>query len=263
MNPIGKVTVQASPEHGVYDVSWTLNDTRLLAGEAYVYRSLDSANWGDPVNLKQPVRGTSWYRDSGIRTTFNDDSLFYRIVIFFDGKYYESPIGGLYRTLTARQQGILRKILNLELKDMRNAENGYEAWLFKPLLHGTPCPDCTDSVGVAQQCVLCPTCYGMRIVGGFADPVRVWVRREKGKVSDQRDMPGGAGSDDQDDVPFRALAFPLFRQNDMMVIPADDSRWVIGPVNFTLFRGIVPMVSDFTATNLAQGDVRLTIPLPE
>lgn len=256
------VVVQSGYKLGEFFVSWTLKDPALIAGEAYVYRSFDGSNWGDPLNLKTPVVGSTFYQDVNVRSPSNDDPLFYRITIYFNGEYFDSPIGGLYREdMNAKEQGIVRRILNLEMKEMRYARNGYRALLFKPLLRGRPCPDCQNvATGTPTQATLCPTCYGTRIVGGYADPVQTWIRRMDNKTMDRKDLAGGAGTTDQDTATFRGLAFPLLRLGDMLVVPADDTRWVVGRVELSLFRGIIPISANFLAANIVQGDIRQTIP---
>lgn len=257
MASFSKFKVTAGSAIGEWCLHWEVDCAEMLAARVYVYRSVDAVNWGDPINTDSPVQFTTSYLDK-YRPALDDDDVYYRLTaVLADGTLVDSRVSDLYEDLTRKQQGMLRKILNLELRGMRDAQDGYRAFLFKPLLAGTRCPDCQDAgTDVASQTSICRGCYGTGWVGGYADPVETWVKRKDGDQTKREDLPGNAGSETENTASFRTMAHPKFRPNDVVLVPADDTAWVIGSTKTVLFRGIVPLMTEATAVKLRTGDVR-------
>jgi hypothetical protein len=252
--------VQQSPSGGYY-ILWALNDESLFAGRAIVFRSRDSVNW-QMVTKAPHIVGVNWYEDH-FNPDRSSDSLFYKVVIYKDGVPYESPVGGLYKDLNAKEQGIVKRMLNTVLKSMIQGRQGIKAWLYKPLQGGAKCQACqTGTLTNADSSSICPVCFGTRIVGGYALPTETWIKRLSPRQLTVKDLQGGAGADDQEEAQWFSLPFPIPRVHDVLLIPATGEAHVVGQCNLNLFRGIVPISSMIQSTRLLSGDIRHRLPLP-
>jgi len=251
--------VLVSPHYGSRSalLRWELTHPDYLSGNFVVQRSTDGqTNW---ITLHSDVGITNYIDEEYIPNNIHE-VLHYRIILQHDGDKHISETVAPFQTLRPAEFGILRRMLQLEIMRMRSG-NGLEMFLFKPLRSGelgsNIDPDTEQSLGNS----LSEETYGQRYVGGFADPVHVWVEMLKAEPQALSTSPDGTGVVSSAKSVFRTVSYPEFYRGDLLVNPITDERYLVNQLERFRFRGNVPFVDHVDVTRLDRSDIRYKVPL--
>ncbi len=230
-------------------------------GRFYVYRSEDGHTGWELLNPDTPVVDRNYFEDRGFVVRDLLTTVHYRVLLELGNEEFDSPVVGIFDKLNRKEFGIVRRILEVELKSLREGRQGIEVLVFSPLVRGKTCR-CVDPVTrQSSQASLCPYCYGTRFEGGYQPPVTTWIRADKWNSNAKVDDPSGKHRVDQNSVKTRALAIPPLTTDDLVVHTATDSRLVVVDTTVEYFRGMVPVICEPTLTLLPRQDIRYQLPV--
>lgn len=260
MDPFLDITVVPSYGTNSCAVRWKLAQG-FERGQVYVYRADNGQTGWELLNPEAPVIGRSSFEDNKIPVRDLLTVLHYRLLLEIDDAEYDSPVVGVFEKLNRREFAIVRRILQLELKAMREGRQGIEVQVRTPLSRGKTCR-CVDPVTKqSSQASLCAHCYGTRIEGGYAAPLQTWMRVLDWNPTEKADDPTGKHRVDSQYARARVLAYPDVVTDDLIIHPATDTRFSVVKAGAEYFRGMVPVVSTPTLVVLPRSDVRYKLPL--
>jgi hypothetical protein len=260
MGPFLDIVVAPSYGHNSHLIRWTLA-TGFARGQVYVYRSENGQTGWEILNPDNPVIGRNSFEDTDSPVRDLLTVMHYRLLLEQDKQAYDSPIVGTFDKLTRREFGIVRRILQLELKSLREGRQGIEVHVRTPLTKGRTCR-CVDPVTKqSSQASLCPHCYGTRIEGGYAPAVTTWISIQEWNPTEKVDDPSGKHRVDNNAAKTRALAYPDLITDDLIIHPTTDLRMAVMSAGAEYFRGMVPVVSHPNLVLLPRSDIRYQLPL--
>jgi hypothetical protein len=260
MDPFLDLTVAPAYGKNSCVVRWQLA-RGFSVGDVYVYRSEDGMTGWDLLNPATPVRGMSYFEDTDFVVRDLLTTPHYRLLLEYGGKSYDSPIVGIFEKLNRKEFGIVRRILQLELKAMREGRQGNEVRILSPLTRGPTCRCVDPTTKQSSQASLCPYCYGTRIEGGFGSAVTTWMRFIDENPLSRVDDPTGKHAVDQNTVKCRALTIPGLITGDLVVHAPTDLRMAVVSAEVEYFRGLVPIVCSPSMVVLPRSDIRYQVPL--
>ena len=161
--------------------------------------------------------------------------------------------------LNKQELGIARHIMNLERVHMKRA--GTRLFIYKRLLEGDPCTTCRDGDTGQILNPNCVTCYNTGIIGGYDEPVEVYLENITKKTEQVKPRQTGEGEDDKIQYVFRHASDPEIDQFDILLQHHDDVRFVVEKVDKFQFRGKQPLVSHITVSLVQRDNIIYNIPL--
>lgn len=238
-------------------------------GEIFVYRSLSgNAPW-DLLNEEGiPAALGYWVDNVGALMGRKQLNVHYRLALEVKRVgatlVFDSEIINTATALPARQQRTISDMMRAEWQNMYES-NGVRAWLFAPLLKGIPVPgfdfQTKQMLSTGMQ-VAGKESYGEAYVGGYGQPMLTWIQLLGGGVQNFQRTQDGMSIEAQP-VKGRFLAFPRPLPDYLIVLPAQDDRYVVGRViEPFLFRGLVPVGYEAALTLLPRTDARYKLPVP-
>lgn len=260
-DPFVDLTLAPSYGRNTCVVRWNLL-AGFERGRVFVYRSDDGQTGWKLLNPDAPVVARNYYEDATFVVRDLLTTVHYRVLLELAGEAYDSPIVGIFDKLTRKEFGIVRRILELELKAMREGRQGIEVLVFSPLTQGPTCRCVDPKTRQSSQASLCPFCYGTRLEGGFHPPVTTWIRADSWNDNAKVDDPTGKHRSDQTAVRTRALAIPPLTTDDLVIHPPTDQRLVVVSTAVKSFRGTIPVVCLPTLNLLPRSDIRYQLPIP-
>lgn len=261
MTPFLDIMVVPSYGRDACLVRWTLA-SGFEGARIYVYRSEDGQTGWTLLNPDTPITDRAYFEDTTFVVRDLLTTTHYRLLLEHQGREFDSPIVGAFDKLTRKEFGIVRRIMQLELKSLREGRQGIEVMVFSPKTRGPACR-CVDPVTKqSSQASLCPYCYGTRIDGGFHPPVKTWIKAMQWNPNSKDDEPSGRARVDRNAVVTRALAIPALNTDDIIVHPVTDNRLSVVATKVEYFRGTVPVVCAPSLVLLPRQDIRYKLPLP-
>jgi len=182
---------------------------------------------------------------------------FYRIVLQYKGKRYDSDVVSTYGEVPRIEFGMSHQIMKLEYLRMRRC---HSIKIFRQKLSGEICSDCSDQ-DTEQRIgtTLCDQCFGTGIVGGFepaVDSNMLIVTKSPVVLQDAGD---GTGTNDPNQETARILPYPPLRKNDLIVQAKNDQRWLVQSLMPYYCNDNVPVVYDATLQVLRRNDIRYKV----
>ena len=265
MNPFVDISVRPAYAAHLAVVTWKLLPGFELA-RIFVYRSW-SGNRDWTLLNQDAVVGKNYLSDTDVSLNDQFRPAYYRLLLLQDGKEYDSQVIATYDKLTPHEYAAVRKMMNVEFKNMTLARQGLRMLLFTPLLFGTPAPGTDGQTGQVFNTGTPsdPTTdsFGQKFVGGFAPPLVTYVKFSEIGALTFKDMPEGEATDINQDITARVLAFPMPRRDDLFVHPESDGRYAVGGVvQGYFFRGQIPIAFDIKLQLISRADPRMRLPLP-
>lgn len=255
MNPF--IDVRVLPSYGQLTalVTWTVTDA-FRDANFVVFRSPDGINDWKEIGS---VLGKDFFADSNLITFGKLDQRYYRIILQKNGKRFDSPSIGTFGTVSRREFGAARKIMDIEMRELQHAT---EVLIFKLKYTEKQCPVCTDP-DTEQQIgtTLCKTCYGTAVEGGYWPGIKSFSRFLKIGPIVQLDSADGTGTRDMVKVDARFIGFPNLRKNDLIVVPQSDQRYLIETNNVGYLNGKIPICQEVQMVLLRRTDIRYQLPL--
>ena len=230
--------------------------------DVYVYRSDDNGHTWKVLNLDDPVRHADWYLDDDFPEASKFAVTAYRLlVVDADGTKLPTEPVAVYSALDGRQYGLASAVVKRKFRYMKTA--GVAVWHATPLRQGDPCPG-YDGETRQNTGVPCPGdgCYGQPFVGGFAPPMRTWLRFDGNPVTDVSEDTS-VGSVEKRIVRAEMLPWPKPVVGDLVVEAFSDDRYAVGgKITGKYFRGTAPLSWSVELHMLDRNDPRQGFPVP-
>jgi hypothetical protein len=245
-------------------IEWKLAD-ETPDGDIYFYRSRDGVKGSWELLNETPASGREGlFIDPNLPQDNPLDFYYYRGMVDVGGTFHKGVAVGALDRLGFKEYNLLRAAIRREYLHMRRG-SGVPAWHCIPRSFGTPAAGTDPDTGVklADGCAGPDMGFGEKYAGGFNPPVatRVWILQMQPRNRVQR--PDATGSDAQEDVVLRLMAFPRPAEGHMIVLPESDRRYVIAePIDRFFFRGIAPMFWECRGQLLDRRDPRHRLPIP-
>jgi hypothetical protein len=273
MNVFTDIKVQ--PAYGFEQslVNWTLLPA-YADGEVYLYRSPDGVEVSDAwvlLNEDNPVINQNFYIDNGLTDKNLQRQYFYRLTLFKDGEYYDSPVIGMYSEgLNKTEYGVLRYMRKNEYLRMRS-RNGVRILHCIPTIEGELNND-VDDILQAKLGAACkegdkdsPDMYQGRGIfeKEFSTIFQTWAELSSiGPVSVEYSE-NSTNNKLTQAYQLRLLGFPKPEVGHMIVLPNTDTRLLVtNNITPYYFKGYLPVAYDVAAEELPKDDSRYSIPLP-
>lgn len=267
--------IKVQPAYGFEQslVNWALLPN-YSDGEVYIYRSPDGVELSDAwviLNEDSPVINQTFYIDNELNDKNLQRQYFYRLVLFKDGEYYDSPVIGMYSEgLNKTEFGVLRYIRKNEYLRMRS-RNGVRILHCIPSTAGDLAGD-VDEVLMTRLGVPCkngdkdsPEMYQGRnlFFKEFTTVFQSWAEIQGISPVAVEMSSDSTQNKFSQQYKLRLLGFPYPEIGHMIVLPNTDKRLIITdqiqPFNF---KGYLPVAFEVVAEELPRDDSRYKIPLP-
>lgn len=261
-NPIKSLTI--CPAYGQFSATLRWVGDAPEGSLVWAYRSYNEVDW--QLVTPEPTQASrGMLVDTDLLSPDNDTwPAYYLVLTQPDGQQFESEISRPFSSFSRKEYGIARRMINLELRSMRDGRQGRQVWVYRYPCGGKPCHNCADSeTGQRHGSTQCQLCHGTGLEGGYAPPILTWASKlEVGKDASQESTQD-AGTVNARDAVFRMLPWPIIAPGDMLVEPKTDRRWIVKPgVEWAYFMSEIPIVANFGAETLKRGDIRYTIQTP-
>lgn len=176
-----------------------------------------------------------------------------------DGVTHASPPIGTFGTVRRDEFGAARTIMQKEFEILRRFTR---LLVCKLRANAPPCSICVnDNTDQAIGISLCEQCWGTTKQGGYYPPVLSYGRFMAFSPTTQANSQEGAGATDPVTANIRMLAFPLLRQNDLLVDREADRRYLVNSVKPSRLGGKIPVVQIVDAMLLTTVDIRYRFPI--
>ena len=256
------ISVLIAPSYGRNEavVSWRIQKG-YDAGDVYVYRSENGQKPWTCLNPSTPVSGRSCFTDTNFVIKDSDIRIHYRLELVLAGQSFDSPVVGVFEKLTRREFGIVRRIMQLTIKELREGRAGSECVILRPKTSGPRCRCVDPDTNQSSQGSLCPYCYGTLFEGGYLPPVKSWIQNMDWSALSRVTDPSGKGRTNDRTSEGYMLAVPEILTDDMIVLLETDTRLVVGPVKVHYFNAVIPITCAPNLTLLPRQDVRYKVPV--
>ena len=244
--------VHVWPDYGLKKavVTWEV-DPSILSGDFYVYRSPDGTGEWELLNTDK-INGLI-LEDDSFSMTDRTRVPHYRVLCEHGGEEYESPVIGLFETLTRKEMGFINKAKHEELLRMRGG-NGLQVFFYPARIGGLPCSyvDKETEVHHGHGCAGTEDdCYGTGLIGGWRKPMVLWAELYKQSPQAGSQAKENVGQTDDRTMTIRLLTPFVPQVGDMIVLPRTDDRFLVGEQTTThKFKGVAPLATDVTAEML-------------
>ena len=226
-------------------------------GKYIIYRSPDGLNNWTEIGKVSGVLGS--FVDTTLVPRGRLDEAYYKIILQYNGKRYDSEIVSTFGKINRREFGASRVIMQHEWLSLR---------LFTPIkffklrTDGPVCTRCVDpDTGQKIGISLCQVCYGTAFEGGYYPAVDAFMHIGEISPKIQDASREGTGAADPVTVHARMAAYPLMEKEDMIVNPAADRRYLVETVNYGWLNGKIPVYAEAQLMMLARNNIRYTFPL--
>jgi len=259
-------SISVVPAYGIHTavVRWTV-DADLVGAVFHVYRSPDGVTgW---TLLNDEATSELFLTDTALTSKNLVDVVHYRLLALKDALEVESPIIGIYNTLTRHEYAMCSKIQKMEFMQLSRGD-GIELLVYKPLQSGVLStqvdPDTLQHT--SEPCPALPhdeNSYDQLYEGGYGRPILTIARFTDTGPTIVLDRAEGLAARDENTVNARFLGFPHIAPGDMIVNHAVDDRYAVtDTVKPYKFKGIVPVAFDAKLQLLPRTDVRYRVPIP-
>lgn len=253
----GFIDVTVQPIYGSFRalIKWKV-EPKLESATFCIEKSHDGVNsWKRIGTVKQ----NDFFVDTDLLSQGKLIEQYYRVTAETENNRVTGPVIGTFGTVTRQDFGAARHIMDLEHQSLRRFTKVH---IFKLRVFGPPCPKCVDpDTDQAIGTSLCEVCYGTTKEKGYEDPVVSFMRLMAVSPVTQVNSQGGTGASDPSLQVARMLAFPLLRQNDLVVHKEADRRYLVDEVEYSFFGGKIPVVAMVKLQMLPTNDVRFRIPV--
>lgn len=267
------ISLEVHPHYGAGSavVRWVVTPS-YVNGSFYVYRSYTGAQQGgwELINPREdgqaaPIHGDQFVDERVVehRIGGRRHKVWYRVLLEWDGKEYDSPIVAAFEDLTPHEFGLVRRILEQEHARMATRRNGIPVKMAFPAVHTGPCTNCRDAdTGQHLRTHTCARCYGSGFQGGYYRPVDSYM--ELYGASPHRHEVSSTNLDDSAKRAARFLAWPRPWPDATLIIrPRTDERYLVGAVNHLKFKGVIPIAVTAELELLDPKHVAYTFPIKE
>ena len=251
-NPFEKITVSPGVLGGA-EVAWVVKfdlpwpepwtfrvDGAYTAAGDWVTLDTVSGDWSyvDPTQYKFDFMTEAWYR-----------------VVLIDGNsvgHIGDPVH--VGTFLDRRDWVLAKEVCRRAKQRMRIRTGREGHLYKRRGWGELCTTCGNEITGQETNSQCATCFGVGVVGGYYDPVSMWVEMNN------EDILHLSGDKDSQRYllrhPTAAVNFPKISPYDIWRDLRSGKMWAIQPNvrASTTLRGI-PILVEFQMQPIEVTDV--------
>jgi hypothetical protein len=260
MKPVITSVVNVYPEFA--HIQWTVEDPNGLAGNIQVLRSTSSEGPFEEMATLPP--SSFFYRDldPGAKDGFSH-KLFYMVRVESNktpGEYvFSDPYmfndRNIYLTNPHRERlvRVARKNLRITLERL----NGTPFLLLKRKLFGEKCKTCYNPLTQDVMLSRCGECFGTTNLGGYCDPIRVWVKLDPESISQTFGIGGSASSNVIGGV---MLDYPKVDSGDILVDCYKNTRYSIVKVNNTTSSGVL-VHQEIQLSELTRFDIAYSIPV--
>lgn len=233
-----------------YTIEWDVEgiidpDTTTIT----IYRSeVEGSPWTETASFT--MGSTRHYFDFSVPPTNLHRVFYYKIKCEEGASSYESEPLSSYPVATPAALMIVRKNEVLLSKRV-----GIPSYVYVKRTWGTRCPKCYRGGAADSQCDLC---YGTSFVGGYFDPIAVYVAR----APEQRVSGRANGVPiETDRRRFWTSNYPLLREGDV-IVDSRGERWIVLPgITVTDFKGF-PLRQVFNASRRPNSDVIFKLEVP-
>lgn len=242
------------------DIFWELGTQdaeRIDEFDFFLLRSIDGA--GGPFEvIAGPFFNTYQCRDPNVHQLHKWRKYYYKVRVTHRETQESREFGPEY--LRAPPDRIALEIQRREALLWK--EHAGRLVVFYPkLTFGQRCKHCWDrgrrgnTIGRSVQ-QNCNTCYDTTYVGGFANPIGVFMQIDPAPERAQK-------SDTKEHQPItttaRTVAFPPIKSKDM-VVEAENKRWVVDKVSYTEKRRAV-IRQELQMTQYPKDDIKYSVPV--
>ena len=190
-----------------------------------------------------------FFNDTGAnRTFYNKDALYYRIVVSDVGVSPAYKVGHPASLYAAEM--IRRHMIRL-----KEGHEGVLMYLFGKKNRAERCPDCWDEMRQQRSRHDCPTCKGTGFVGGYYDPVPIYVNVSPEQVS--VDVPL-SGSTLSAQMSGWAPGLPLMNVGDILVDPETRYVWDVKQLQVNTHKRVITK-QDIVITRENDDTTKLTL----
>ncbi|MDY6957883.1 MAG: hypothetical protein SVK08_01865 [Halobacteriota archaeon] len=137
--------------------------------------------------------------------------------------------------------------------------NGIQSALYIRKTMGIRCPNCWDPISKRSNKSKCPECYGTTWLGGFYDPIKIWVNYspiQKTQIKSQ------IGTTDAMESSGWTAGFPVVTPGSIIMEMNETARrWQVVQVAFKEFNR-VPVRQIMTIQELRKDAIENKLPLP-
>jgi hypothetical protein len=179
-----------------------------------------------------------------------DPNLFFRVrMITPNGTYYShvvTPHGDLDRREYLIVQDLMRRIV-LEQQYLA----GVCIKLYSKAAWGAPCTDCRDPISGAITNPDCDQCFGTGRAPGYHGPYEIYGTFSA-QQRDKSQKPDGPAQ--QYTRQLRLVGFPAVKDDDIVVDPADDKRYIVDGVQHETEIRKIPVVQRANVHELPTSD---------
>jgi hypothetical protein len=249
--PFDKVNVLPSYEKG-FTFLWTISPgfSDPLPWKFHVEEGhTDDGPWTDLSGEVQDI--FAWVEPTRRRIqATKDPNLFFRVSMSTpNGTYYShivTPHGDLDRREYLIVQDIMRRVV---------LEQAYLAGvcvkIYVKAAWGAPCNDCRDPISGAVTNPDCQKCFGTGRAPGYHGPYEVYgtfgtQSRDKQQKKD--------GPKQQYTRTLRLVGFPAIKDDDIVVDPSDDKRYIVDGVQHETEIRKIPVVQRANVHELPTSD---------
>ncbi len=250
--------VKVQPLYGQFRalITWK-TAPELASGLFSVFKSPDGINDWQPLSVDQPAAEA--FIDPKLVNAGKLIENYYKVVVKKGSDVHESPPIGTFGTVRRDEFGAARIIMDSEFEILRRFT---QFLICKLRAFGPPCKRCVDvDTDQAIGTSLCPECFGTQKEGGYFPPVKTFGRVLSTTPTVQMNSQEGTGSTDPVAAKIRMIAYPLLRQNDMLVNLGADRRYLVNDTKPSVFGGKIPVVLTVDAMLLPTTDIRYTFPI--
>jgi hypothetical protein len=227
-------------------VTWELR-RGFCEPEPYVFQlqyaeaDVPDANW---TGVGSPVTDTYTATDPTQRNFGKEATAHYRVKLTTDlpNVYYSDaiPVAGIF---PFKELHVAKEIYRKELLNQRRV--GVPGYFYKAKRAGTPCPTCLDPDLGQVTDSKCRTCFGLRISGGYYDPVEAAVIQDVSEHQLKKTLQKGPMDEPQDRT-VRMLASPYPANLDVWVNKYSDERFLVIKIKELAELRAIPVVLQVT-----------------
>jgi hypothetical protein len=186
------------------------------------------------------------------RVVSKDYVLFFRIHMTTPEGTYISHIRTPYADAPRREYLIIKDIMRREVLQMRTL-SGVQSVLWTKATRGNKCTKCLDPITGDPTVPDCDECFGTQYNPPYFGPYTMWATYSPA-VRDSQQNPDGAGVKQEYRFNIRLIGFPYVKDQDVIVDPESDKRYLIDGVRHELEIRKVPVIQIATAYELPVTD---------
>ena len=239
--------------NGGFEFSWSISGGLDDRGP-WQFTVSESIGVMDDFHAISPVLTNAYaWGDSVRRIPSKSTELYYQVSLHTPTGSYLSAVVGVGRELLRRDYSLIKDIMRREVLHARTLA-GVEADLWVKNVYGPRCTVCTDPISGAIRDSKCPSCFGTGYSPPYHGPYRMWFtfNPTDNKIEMVED---GSGTYEEGKNSVRVVGTMVIRKGDVLVVPADDKRFmVLGSQNLAEIRRI-PVVQQAEISEMPTTDI--------